>query len=252
MTHTFKYMKDGKFVAMYVPGAVKEWLSHDRDMGMSYDRVNIGPADSADVILAPKVVSRPIPALPDDMYQGTIVDSQVAQPTAELMGQEWNGGYGTPWAGGPLALANIPQPLGSMLFCIGRGVAVSVGIGGEPDLFSQVLVNYHRRDVALKIHTGIGSARGGASRDSSGGAAVVPGNRPVPQPALPMPAPSLPVLPGGQGPTMQIPGIGPVQIPAEEHGSGMHQHPGSSFLDRWKEDFGSVWDSFSDFPAWVF
>ncbi len=248
MSHIYRYFKDGAFLTGYASGSVRKAIPH----GSSSDSkpMEVPGSEGAYVVVAPRVISKPIEAEPDDMYQGTLVPAEIAQPTAALMGSELNGGYGLPWTTGPGSLSSQPVALGSMLFTIGNGVAVSLGIGGESDLFSQVLVSYHRRGVGLRIHTGIGTARGGASRDPGGGNAVVPYGRPTP--------PSYPgrgtIEEGGPpGPIIDVPGLGPVQVPAEGHGSGgVHQHPGSSFLERWREDFGSLWDGFSDFGPWVF
>ncbi len=247
MSHLYRYFKDGRIVSANTAGAVrKRDYSHSMEGGSGMALV---PEDSSYVVLAPKVIAKPIEVSPDDIFQETIVPSLIAQPTARLMGREYNGGYGVPWTAGPVSLASMPVALGSMIFEIGRSTAVTLGIGGESDLFSQVLVSYHRRGVSMRIHTGIGSARGGASRDPGEGRAVVPSGRPKP-----------PNYPGGQrdthdiapGPVIDVPGLGPVQIPAEEHGSGMHQHPGSSPVERWQEDFGALWSFGKEYLPWLF
>ncbi len=248
MSHIYRYFKDGRFLTGYAPGASERSIPHGEDPGMGKRQIE----RSEYVVLAPKVIAKAIVVDPDDMYQETIVPAPVAQPTARLMGHEYNGGYGIPWTAGPASLASLPVPLGSLLFEVGSAVAVSLGIGGESDLFSQVLVNYHRRGVSMRIHTGIGSARGGASRNSGEGRAVVPSGRPKP-----------PNFPGGQrdsydvapGPVIDVPGMGPAQLPAERHddtGMGMHQHPGSSPLERWQEDFGALWGFGKEYLPWLF
>jgi len=245
MSHLYRYFKDGILVAASTPGAtrMREPEHAPGQVGTFAGDTSYGGSASGVVVLKPTLTALPVARVPDDMFQETIVPSPIAQPTAVLMGGHLNGGYGEPWTAGPVSLASIHVPLGSMLFCIGDTVAISLGIGGESDLFSQALVNYHRRGVTLKIHTGIGTARGGASRDPSGGNAVVPYGKPLP----PSNPPRREI-----GPTITVPGLGPLEIPPEEHDSGMHQHPGSSCLDRWKEDFGALWNGLSEWPSWVF
>ncbi len=245
MAHNFKYFKDG----LMAEGWAGSRGLLDNNTDKSYKAIE--PSAGAVVVLAPKLIMKPIEPSPDEMFQTTIVDSQIAQPTARLMGEQFNGGYGTPWSTGPGSLPALHVPIGSMLFYIGNAVAVSLGIGGESDLFSQALVNYHRRGVFVKIHTGIGMARGGASRNERPGGGGTPYNSPNP------PGGGLaPVVPDwaapSQGPTIDVPGIGRIPLAPEEHGEGMHQHPGSSFIDRWKEDFGSLWDGFAEIGPWVF
>ncbi len=252
MSHLYRYFKDGRLVTASTPGAVRmrEPEHAEGQIGTIAGDTRYGGSQlgdpSAYIVLEPTVKPKAVESSPDDLFQTTIVPSQVAHPTAALMGHEFNGGYGVPWTVGPVSLHAIPVALGSMLFMIGNGVAISLGIGGESDLFSQVLVNYHRRGVGMRIHTGIGTARGGASRDPGGGNAVVPYGSPRPRPPSGSSNEGVP-----EGPVLNVPGLGPLPVPAEEHGEGMHQHAGSSPIERWKEDFGALWGGFSDFLPWL-
>ncbi len=132
----------------------------------------------------------PVPIVPKELAPPSIVPPGIQYPTALLVGHEQNGGEGIPHTGGPVSIAHEEWPLGSLLFYIGSRVAISVGIYDKGDSMRDLLISYHRRNVKLRVHTGIGKAVSGAyySRDEGpggvgepeGGRAVVPYDRPEP------------------------------------------------------------------------
>lgn len=253
MSHLFRYYKDGVLVAASTPGAVRmrEPPHAAGQVGTFAGDPNYGGSQSiefeegARVVLEPVVVAETVFQDPDDMFQGTIVDAVIASPTALLVGHETAGGWGQPWSIGPADMHSIYHAQGSMLFCIGNSVAIVIGVGGSGSLLQQVKTNYLRRGVYLKVHTGIGSVRRRVDGDTPEGPTFGP--FPGGQRALPEGAPK---------PRIFVPDVGWVDVPSsdqtfEEHPPGVHQHPGTSFLDRWKEDFGALWDGLSEFPGWL-
>ncbi len=127
------------------------------------------------VLKAEEVVNPVYPPL-SNMYRQSIMNHYQRAPTALLTGGHLKGGGGMPWTGGPVSLVLYSEPIGSLMFCIGQNVAITLGMGlmGSAHL-SNVPVSYHRRGVSVKVHTGIGNAGG---RTDEYRAPRVPANRP--------------------------------------------------------------------------
>ncbi len=142
-----------------------------------------GVTAGAMVVLEPVVKAIPVKPSVVDLYPGTIIPPAIEAPTASLVGYDQKGGNKMPWTNGPAALAPMAQPIGSLLFCIGNSVAVSIALGAwGAEIMGQVKSNYHRRGVTVKVHTGIGSAGNmGTALPESVPALPVPFNAPVPQ-----------------------------------------------------------------------
>ncbi len=176
------------------------WLAASRagnaalaaDIADSSVSVNAMPQLKESSVAVMQVVRKPKPIVvrPPSLAPPSIIPPRVDFPTAVLVGGEQNGGQGIPNTIGPRSIANIVWPIGSMLFYIGNRVAVSIGIYESGDSMRDLLVNYHRRGVRLKVHTGIGSASkagvvgrnegpGGVGGEDEAGA-LVPYGRPLP------------------------------------------------------------------------
>ncbi len=135
---------------------------------------------------------RPIVVRPPTLAPPSIIPPGIMYPTARLVGHEQNGGAGIPDTIGPRSIANEEWPIGSLMFYIGKRVAVSIGIYDAGASFRDLLVSYHQRGARLRVHTGIGRMAdvGVSGRETGPGGvgssgvdeqrALVPAGRPEP------------------------------------------------------------------------
>jgi len=126
--------------------------------GLSLNDISAQEGSSPDYTLAivPKPPVYP-PVPPEHMYPTTVIPPLTEYPTMVLIGDQMNGGSGQPWTAGPQSITQIIEPLGTLLFYIGKRVAVSLAIRAAGDLYGALKVKYHQRNAYLKVHTGIGS-----------------------------------------------------------------------------------------------
>ncbi len=203
-------------------------------------------------VLVPEVKPLPVPIVPKELFPPSIIPPAVVAPTIILVGGHEHGGSGMPWTNGPGALMNEEWPLGSIIFSVGNAAAVTIGIYDKGESLRWLLVSYLRRNVSLRVHTGIGKAprRGGDFNGEYEGdrmlpAPVVPHGRPKP-PVQREIAPIIPPGPGGgYGPGEDYPSLeeawGPfLGIPGAPPGPNLEQIEDSfRYFEPWVSDFFS-------------
>ncbi len=186
---------------------------------------------------------KPLPVLVrvPELAPASIIPAGVLSPTAMLVGTEQKGGFMLPWTLGPASMMNEEWPIGSIIFYIGNSAAVTIGIYDRGDSLRDLLVSYLRRNVSLRVHTGIGRAgnQGRSARQDP------PPNEPTPR------TPS-----NSPRPRSGMPGFSPGMIPfydefqdlirpfeeakgLGEYGADAFNYAIDKYLVPWGSDFGN-------------
>ncbi len=199
------------------------------------------------VVLEPVVKPKPVVPKPVDVYPPSIIPAFIEGPTASLVGTHEHGGAGMPWTSGPGGITALDMAIGSLLFYIGAGVAISVGLGSSgAELMGQVKRSYHRRGVSMRVHTGIGRKGDVGGEWEREEPLPVPYNAPLP-PGANAPAKSLPAPTNGHEPGwLGAPGLhdeqwGPfLGVPGLPPGPSLHEtFEFFEWVAPWAIEFGS-------------
>ncbi len=112
-------------------------------------------------------VEVPAPVLPPlvTQFPDNLIPRALDIPTAVYVGDDLGGGSNVPWSVGPVSMLNVPPVVGTMLIMIGGRVAVSIAVRGANDLYGYVKKKYHRRDVSMRVHTGVSAMLPGRKTD---------------------------------------------------------------------------------------
>ncbi len=140
------------------------------------------------VVLTPVVVPNPIRPPVVTRFPRTIIEPVVEQPTVVLTGDEEHGGTGLPWTAGPVSIVTVPPIIGTMLIYAGSRVLVSLAVRAGNDLYGLLKKKYHTRGVSMRIHTGVGTMRGGVTTFESNGATSSPRQYPSGEHLVPVPS----------------------------------------------------------------
>lgn len=110
--------------------------------------------DTTIIALKPVRVTKAVHQPPTKIFPRTIIPLEARAPTAKLVSDHGNAGFGMPWTATPAALPLLAPALGSLLVMMGRQVAAEIAISGAEEWVNGAKKRYNQRGVQFRFLTG--------------------------------------------------------------------------------------------------